>query len=85
MKTMRDYYDLYLKCNVLLLADVFETFRNNSHYLTAPGLSWDAMLKMTKLSLNLLQILACTYSFKKAQEVELLIFLIDTGKPTITY
>ena len=28
MKTMKDYHDLYLKCNVLLLADVFETFRN---------------------------------------------------------
>ena len=30
MKTMKDYHDLYLKCNVLLLADVFEKFRNNS-------------------------------------------------------
>ena len=30
MKTMKDYDDLYLKCHVLLLADVFEKFRNNS-------------------------------------------------------
>ena len=30
MKTMKDYHDLYLKCDVLLLANVFETFRNNS-------------------------------------------------------
>ena len=29
MKTMKDYHELYLKC-VLLLADVFEKFRNNS-------------------------------------------------------
>ena len=63
MKTIRDYHNLCLKCNVLLLADVFETFRNNtlknyglcpSHYLTAPGLSWDAMLKMTKIELELI-------------------------------
>ena len=30
MKTTKDYYDLYLKCYVLLLTDVFEIFRNNS-------------------------------------------------------
>ena len=30
MKTMKDYQDLYLRCDVLLLADVFEKFRNNS-------------------------------------------------------
>ena len=30
IKTVKDFHDLYLKCNVLLLADVFEKFRNNS-------------------------------------------------------
>ena len=63
MKSMKDYQDLYLKCDILLLADVFEKFRNNSsniygqspsHYLSAPGLSWDAMLKMTKIKLQLI-------------------------------
>ena len=28
MKTMKDYHDLHLKCDVLLLADMFERFRN---------------------------------------------------------
>ena len=27
---MKDYYDLYLKCDVLLLADVYQKFKNNS-------------------------------------------------------
>ena len=61
MKTVKDYHDLYLKkYDILLLADVFGKFRNNSlknyglcprYYLSAPRLSWDAMLKMTKIKL----------------------------------
>ena len=63
MKTMKDYHDLYLKCDVLLLADVFEKFRNRclenyglypSHYLSAPVLSWDAILSMPKFNLDLI-------------------------------
>ena len=63
MKTMRDYHDLYLKSDVLLLSDVFENFRDvcldNYHldpafYYTAPGLAWDACLKITKVRLELL-------------------------------
>ena len=63
MKTMKDCHGLYLKCDVLLLTDVFEKSRNNSlkiyrlcpsHYLSAPGLSWDAMLKLTKIGLELI-------------------------------
>ena len=64
MKTMRDYHDLYLKSDVLLLSDVFENFRdvcmNNYRldpifYYTAPGLAWDACLKITKVELELLE------------------------------
>ena len=53
MKTVKNYHKLYLKCDVLLLADVFEKIRGNSvrnygfcasHYLDAPDLIWDAML-----------------------------------------
>ena len=49
MKTIKDYHDLHLKCDVLLLADVLEKFRNNSiknyglcpnHFLRASALSW---------------------------------------------
>jgi hypothetical protein len=58
-----DYHDLYLKTDVLLLADVFEDFRrvcldnyklDPAHYISAPGLSWDAMLKWTGVKLDLL-------------------------------
>ena len=64
MKTMRDYHDLYLKSDVLLLSDVFENFRDvcldNYHldpafYYTAPGLAWDACLKIIKVELELLK------------------------------
>lgn len=61
-KSMSDYSDLYLKTDVLLLTDIFENFRDiciknyeldPTHYYTAPGLSWDAMLKHTGISLDL--------------------------------
>ena len=63
LKTMGEYHDLYLQTDVLLLADVFENFRRTCleyykldpcHYFTSPGLSWDAMLKMTGIKLELM-------------------------------
>ena len=63
LKNMGEYHDLYLASDVLLLADVFENFRKTCleyykldpcHYFTAPGLSWDAMLKMTDIKLELM-------------------------------
>ena len=63
MKTIKGYHKLYLKCDILLLADAIEKFRNNSlknyglcpsHYLSAPGLSWETMLKVTKIKLELI-------------------------------
>ena len=56
-------HDLYLKTDVLLLADVFEKFINTCldyygldpcHYFSSPGLCWDAMLKMTHIKLDLI-------------------------------
>ena len=64
MKTIRDYHDLYLKSDVLLLSDVFENFRDvcisnysldPAFYYTAPGLAWDACLKITKVKLELFE------------------------------
>ena len=62
-KTMTDYHDLYLKTDVILLADVFENFRkvcqknyslDPAWYFTSPGLAWDAMLKITGVELDLI-------------------------------
>ena len=62
-QTLQDYHNIYLKSDVLLLADVFENFRKNClknyeldpcHYYTAPGVAWDACLKLTKQELELL-------------------------------
>ena len=62
-KTIRDYHDLYLKSDVLLLSDVFENFRKTclkhynldpAHYYTSPVLAWDACLKETGQHLELL-------------------------------
>ena len=58
---MRDSHDHYLKKDVLLLAVIFERFIKTClkyynldpcHYFSAPGLSWDTMLKMTNIELE---------------------------------
>ena len=54
---------MYVQSNILLLADVFENFRNKcieiyeldpAHFLSAPGLAWQACLKKTEVKFNLL-------------------------------
>ena len=63
MQNMGNYHDLYLKTDVLLLADVFEEFRkvcienyelDPAWYYTVPGLAWNAALKKSGVKLDLL-------------------------------
>ena len=63
IENMGQYHDLYLKTDVILLADVFENLSkvchhyyelDPAHYYTSPGLAWSAMLKKTGVELELL-------------------------------
>ena len=63
LKHLGDYHDLYVQSDTLLLADVFENFRNKcteiyeldpAHFLSAPGLEWQVCLKKTRVKLGLL-------------------------------
>ena len=63
IRNMGEYHDLYLRTDVVLLANVFESFRrvclenyglDPSHFYTAPGLAWKACLKKTDITLELL-------------------------------
>ena len=74
MKTFKDYHDLYNVSDVLLLADVFENFRDvcmenyqldPAWYYTAPGLAWDACMKKTGVELELLHDIDMLLMFEK--------------------
>ena len=62
LKSLSDYRDLYVQSDTLLLADVFENFRNkcieiydlDPGFLSAPGLAWQACFKKTEVELELL-------------------------------
>ena len=63
IKSRGEYYDLYVQCDTLWLEDVFEKFRDKcieiygldpAHFLSAPGLAWQACLKKTGVKLELL-------------------------------
>ena len=82
MKNMSDYHDHYLKKDVLLLADVFEKFIDTClkfygldpcHYFSSPGLSWDAMLKMTGVK------------FKKISDIDKYLFIEKGLRGGISY
>ena len=63
LKHLGEYHDLYVQSDALLLADVFENFRNTclkvyeldpAHFLSLPGLAWQACLKKMSIKLELL-------------------------------
>ena len=63
IKNLGEYHDLYVQSDTLLLADVYENFRNMClniyeldpvHFVSAPGLAWQACLKKTGVELELL-------------------------------
>ena len=63
LKNLGECHDLYVQSDTLLLADVFENFRNTcikvyeldpAHFLSLPGLAWQACLKKTNIKLELL-------------------------------
>ena len=87
--TFEDFHNHYLKKDVLLLADVFEKFiftclkyydLDPCHYFIAPGLSWDAMLKMTGVTLEKISDPDNTCFLNKEWEVVLVISIKDIVK-----
>ena len=84
-KNFKDYLELYNLIDTLLLADIFENFReicldnygiDPAYYFTSPGLFWDAMLKETKIELELLSDVDMFYFFKR---------MVRGGISTITH
>ena len=63
IKKTGEYHELYVQSDTLLLANVFESFRNMrlemyeldpARFLSTPGLEWQTALKRTKVKLDLL-------------------------------
>ena len=63
LENLGDYHDLYVQSDTLLLANVFNNFRDicikeyeldPAHFLSLPGLAWQACLKKTNIELELL-------------------------------
>ena len=63
LENLGDYHDMYVECDTLLLADVFENFKDKFidiygldpvHFFCAPGLTWQLCLKKTRVELELL-------------------------------
>ena len=77
LENLGDYHDLYVQSDTLLLADVFESFRNMyikvyeldpAHFVLLPGLAWQACLKKTNIELELLTDYDIGYDIKMVEE-----------------
>ena len=74
IKDMREYHDLYVRSDVAQLSDVFENFRSlclkiyeidTSYFVSTPGFAFEAMLKCTKVKLELLTDMEMVLMFEK--------------------
>ena len=61
IRNLGEYHDLYLRTDVILLANVFEAFRkvcldnyglDPAHFYTAPGLAWKVCLKRNRYKIR---------------------------------
>ena len=93
LKNLGDYHDLYVQSDTLLLADVFENFRNKcietyqldpAHFLSAPGLAWQACLKKSEKELELSTNNDMLLWLERELEAEYVKQYIDMLKQTIT-
>ena len=91
IKDLGEYYDLYAQTDTLLLADVYEKFRDKwieiyeidpAHFLSAPGLTWQACLKKTGIKLELLTD-NDMLMMKKKLEKECVMQFVDMLRETI--
>ena len=89
IKNLREFYDFYVQSNTLLLADLFENFRNMcldiyetdpAKFLPAPGLAWQAALKKTQVKSDLLTDINMLLLLEKGIRGGLCHFIIDMQK-----
>ena len=80
IKVLRKYYDLYVQSDTLLLTDVFEAFRKTcisfyeldpTYFVSLPGFPWTALLKLTKVELELLTDKAMLLMFEEGTRGEI--------------
>ena len=94
LNNLGDYHDLYVQSDTLLLADVFENFRkaciktyelDPAHFISLPGLAWQACLKKTGVELELLTDYDMLLMIEEGKEVEYVTLYIDMQKANNEY